>query len=316
MNAVETGNIQSGAVDTDQLALSAVTADILDDDAAVVGLRANTDDFLVNQVTLEAGTDIELNQVDQTITISSTASGNGESAGVESLNSLEGALSLTSDNNSVTIDPDGLAIDLAIGSNAISATELADDAVETVNIVNQAITTEKIAADAIDTDQLASNAVTADILADDAAVTTLQAQGQEELVGGIVLIGGDDIVLDQVGQEITINSTASGNGGTAGVESLNLLDGALSLSGDGIIEITPNDPDIGLSIADGSITKEKLESDAAVLSLSADGGTSLTDAVNLIGGSNIDLTQSGQDITIDGPGSGVQSLNSLVMRHA
>ena len=232
-NQVTGNEIADQAVDTGQLALEAVTSAILDDDAAVVGLRANTDDFLVNEVTIEGGTDIELVQdnTTRTITINSTASGNGETAGVESLNNLTGALDLVSGDGSIGIDPNDEQIDLSIAD------------------------------DAVGTEQLVSGSVTSDILAPNAAVTSLQAEGGDELVGGVVLIGGDDINLSQDGQEITINSTASGNGGTAGVESLNDLEGELSLVGDGIISIEPDavEDELSLSIADNSITAAQIQ---------------------------------------------------------
>jgi len=277
--AVQTGNIANGAVGTTQLDDAAVTADKLEPGAAVRSLSADGGTNLTDAVNLIGGTNVTLNQVGQDITIN--ASGSGGSAGVETLNGLDGVLSLTSGNSSIGISPSGTTtIDLQITSGAITTTELSADAVQEENILNGAVTSAIIAdgtisaadigTDAVTADAIAADAVGTGELADNTAVRSIEYQNGGTLLAsfqdGVVLNAGTNLTftddgantvtldVDAVDATVLTDATLTGDG-TSGNE-LGIANGAV-----GNLQLAENAVQ-SINIAENQVTASEIDDNA------------------------------------------------------
>ena len=257
-----------------------------------------------NEITLDAGDNIEINQSGQSIQISAilpdTLGGSSFS-----LNELTDDVTLAGGNNievvqsgqTITINSNQPGeeggINVINPGNGISVSD-----------INGPTTTISIADDSITDSEIKDNSITRASLAPGSAVLSLNGISDE-----IIITGGNNVDIDQSGQTITVNAEATGDG--VGIATIN--------AGTGLFVSDTNGPTttIGIQsnsitdtqIADNSLTQSSLAPGAAVYDING-----ISNKVTLAGGSNVDIVQSGQTLTINastsgGGGGGIESIS-------
>ncbi len=196
----------------------------------------------------------------------------------------------------------------ALRDGSISAEKFAPGAVDRQALATDAVDGTVLADGAVDSDALANGAVGSDALADGTAVRSLtvrQPGGDTTLTDDVALVAGQNIVLSQTDNAVTISSEGGGvpnvNGITGAVEisgaggatvtrdGNNIIVSASGGGGEGGIEgiqsgpaspieiSDPNGPTVTVDIAEGSITNSYLAANAVGTTEIADGSVSGAD---------------------------------------
>ena len=303
-----------------------------------------------DEMTIEAGENIAIINNGQSITISASVNG---SSGVQSISGGAGILVVNPNGPSTTVQiaansiSDALIEDgslsrssFADGAAVYALNGLADEVVieggnnievvqsgQTITInsnqpgqeggisvinpgnginvsdTNGPTTTISLSSDSITDAEIKDNSISRSSLAPGSAVFSVNGVSND-----IILTGGTNVDVDQSGQTITINAESTGDG--VGIATINAGTGISVSDTDGpstTIGILSNSI-TDTQIADNSISQSSLSSGAAVFGLNG-----LTDEVTLAGGSNVDIVQSGQTLTINasssgGGGGGIESI--------
>jgi hypothetical protein len=208
------------------------------------------------------------------------AGGGGGEAGVSSLNSFTGAVNITAGNENIGVSNEGGTIVLN-PAPMVNTLNLAYGALE---IVGDPTGSLEVAVEGSEISLYVPNGVTS----------------LNSLIGNTRILSGTDINVDVSGQDLTVNFT--GVIPASGVTELNSLTGSLACgSSDGSILISASGSDLDFTIVGTAPA-------AGVTSIN-----SITGIVNIIGGTDIDIDVSGQNLTVNFTGvipSAVDSLNS------
>ena len=185
-----------------------------------------------------------------------------------------------------------------LADGAVTAAKLGAAAVTDAKLADAAVTEPKLADAAVTASKLADGAVTASKLSADAAVTSLNGQR-----GALALAAGTNVTIDETAGTLTI-SAAGGSGGGGDITAVAAGEGltgggtegevTLGLADGGVTEAKLADGSVTeAKLADASVSASKLTADAAVQNVNG-----LTGGVSLAAGDQIDITQSGNTITI------------------
>ena len=256
-----------------------------------------------DELVLNAGDNIEIDQVGQSIQISAlipdTLGGNAFT-----LNGLTDAVSLEGGNN-IEVVQNGQTITINSnqpgeegGINVINPGTGID-----VSDTNGPTTTISVAENSITDQEIKDNSITDASLAPGTAVLSLNG-----ISDNIIITGGDNVDIDQSGQTIVVHAKPIGDG--EGIATINAGTGISVSDRDGpatTISIQPNSI-TDTQIANNSITQSSLSSGAAVFDING-----ISNQVTLAEGRNVDIVKSGQTLTInaDPPGGngGIQSIS-------
>jgi hypothetical protein len=208
------------------------------------------------------------------------AGGGGGEAGVSSLNSFTGAVNITAGNENIGVSNEG-------GTIVLNPAPM-------VNTLNLAYGDLEIAGDPTGSVVVSVEGSEISLYVPN-GVTSLNS-----LIGDTRILGGTDISVDVAGQDLTLNFT--GVIPAPGVATLNTLTGVVTCtSSDGSLLVDVSGSDIDFTIVGTAPA-------AGVTSIN-----SIPGVLNILGGTDISVDASGQDLTVNFTGvipSAVESLNS------
>ena len=305
---------------------------------------------LTGGVTIETSGGAQISQDASTNTITIDAGAGSGSSEIQSISNTDGALDVTNNSGSVTINvADGgiTTADLAdnavnggvIQDGSVQGVDLADGAVGTDQLANGAVTAAELADGSVSTAALQDNAVTSaqiangTITADDLGTGSV---GSGEIVDGAV--GANDLSGNAAVLGLTppSNNTLRGNVSLNEGTNIDIEDDGneitISAASTGLSEVATSDQFEGngtdqnpLSLALGAVTQaeiasgavgsDELQSNAAVTALDVQNNGSpitsgLRDVVTLSGGDNVSLSSSGSVITFSAADPGLLSVSS------
>ncbi len=297
-DAVSEAEIAADAVTTAKIQDASVTAAKLATDTAVLSLNSAT-----NDVTLLEGANIDIVQVGQNITISTTG-GNEVGTGDIADNSITGAKIIDGAVAEADLAPDAVT-SAKIADATIVATDIATGAVATDEILDATIATADLANDAVTSAKILDATIGAGDIAGGAVVTTLNT-----LTDAVTLAAGSNINITPAGNTLTIAATAGGditgvtagtglaNGGTTGDVTLDIAAGGVGTTELAAAAVTT------AKIAPGAVTSAEIANATIVAGDVAAGAVvltvnSLTDAVTLAAGTNMAIAPSGNTLTFN-----------------
>lgn len=202
--------------------------------------------------------------------------------------------------NGETLEPRYQLTSVSYALRAQTADQLLTPIVSAINGVSNELSLN--AGDNIEIDQDGQEIQISAILPDTLSGNSFSLNG---LTDDVLLEAGNNIEVVQSGQTITINSNQPGEEG--GINVIN--------AGNGISVSDINGPTTTISVANNSITDAEIK-DNSISESSLAPGTAvsslngISDNVILTGGTNVDIDQSGQTLTISasGGGNGIQSV--------
>lgn len=267
--AVTSAKIADGAVNSAKIANGAVRADDLAANAAVKTLNT-----VAGDVVIEAGTGITVSRSQNTITIS----GGGTTAGVQSISSTDNALQVTNSNGpnvGLAVRAGGI-VQAMLANGAVTNGKLADGAVDSRVLANGGVAAADLADGAVGSSKLAANAVTTAAIANGAVTGAKIASGA---VGAAQL--ADDAAVQSLNDlsgavtlrgEGAVNLSSDGNEivigvgamGNSGITSINNDDGAITIA-------NPSGPAVTLGIATQGIASAMIANDAITAAKIASG---------------------------------------------
>lgn len=266
---------------------------------------------LKDSIALVAGSNVTITPSGNNITIS--AAGGGGGGTVTQVNTgagLTGGPITTT--GTISIANDGITTAM-LQNNSVTTDKISDGTIATTDLSDNSVTSAKIVDGTIVTSDLANNSVTSDKIIDGTIKATDIGNTQivksiNSLKDSINLVAGSNVTIIPSGNNLTI-SAAGGGGGTvtqvntgAGLTGGPITTtGTISIANDGITTaMLQNNSVTTDKIVDGTITATDIANTQVVKSIN-----SLKDNVNLVAGSNITITPSGQNLTISSTSGGM-----------
>ena len=223
----------------------------------------------------------------------------GNNTGIIGLNSTGGSVTIT--------NPAPGVINFEVPPNVTSLNGI-NGAVDLTSVDGSITITPVPLIDSVDLSVPAIAVLEGDVATLQADVVTINGQ-IATLQGEVAVIQGEILGIDA--ELTTLSGGLLAVQGQVGiiessyVTQVNGCRGNVQLAGAGGITISPN-------TGTGVITIDGSGASAGVSAITTNGGSSITNIVNLVSGSGITLTPAGQNITIASTGSsGVSSLNTL-----